>query len=111
MSPSTASYGPIGRLGRWTASHFKLVVLAWAVVAIGLARTPPGRARSRTGLILIGAAGLGLMGSAAFVNSVPLATLLTYGDAEPTATPTSLTLRRGCPPTPKNRSPVPVTES
>ena len=34
--PSTPSYGPIGRLGRWTATHFKLVAIAWAVLAIGL---------------------------------------------------------------------------
>ena len=36
MPSSTPSYGPIGRLGRWTASHFKLVAIAWAVLAIGL---------------------------------------------------------------------------
>ena len=34
--PSTHSYGPIGRLGRWTATHFKLVALAWVVIAVGL---------------------------------------------------------------------------
>jgi RND superfamily putative drug exporter len=34
--PLTHSYGPIGRLGRWTAGHFKLVAVAWAIVAIGL---------------------------------------------------------------------------
>jgi putative drug exporter of the RND superfamily len=34
--PSTHSYGPVGRLGRWTATHFKLVAIAWAVLAIGL---------------------------------------------------------------------------
>ena len=34
--PITHSYGPIGRLGRWTATHFKLVAIAWAVLAIGL---------------------------------------------------------------------------
>ena len=28
--------GPIGRLGRWTADHVRLVVVAWVVVAIGL---------------------------------------------------------------------------
>jgi len=28
--------GPIGRLGAWTASHVRLVVAAWAVVAVGL---------------------------------------------------------------------------
>ena len=34
--PSTHFYGPIGRLGRWTGTRFKLVAIAWAVVAIGL---------------------------------------------------------------------------
>jgi len=33
--------GPIGRLGRWTASHVQLVVVAWAVVAIGLGALAP----------------------------------------------------------------------
>ncbi len=32
----SATYGPIGRLGRWTAAHFRLVAIAWAVVAVGL---------------------------------------------------------------------------
>jgi RND superfamily putative drug exporter len=27
-------YGPLGRLGRYTATHFKLVVIAWVVVAV-----------------------------------------------------------------------------
>jgi RND superfamily putative drug exporter len=36
MTASTPFYGPIGRLGRWTATHFRLVALAWAIVAIGL---------------------------------------------------------------------------
>ncbi len=36
MPSPTPSYGPIGRLGRWTATHFKLVAVAWAVLAIGL---------------------------------------------------------------------------
>ena len=34
--PSTHSYGPVGRLGRWTATHFRIVAIAWAVIAIGL---------------------------------------------------------------------------
>ncbi len=29
-------YGPIGRLGRYTATHFRTVLMAWAVVAVGL---------------------------------------------------------------------------
>ncbi len=39
--PSTHSYGPIGRLGRWTATHFKIVAIAWAVIAIGLGAFAP----------------------------------------------------------------------
>ena len=27
--------GPVGRLGRWTATHFRVVLAAWALVAIG----------------------------------------------------------------------------
>ena len=34
--PPTPSYGPIGRLGRWTATHFRLVAIAWALLAVGL---------------------------------------------------------------------------
>ena len=30
------TYGPIGRLGGWTATHFKAVVIAWGVLALGL---------------------------------------------------------------------------
>lgn len=29
-------YGPIGRLGRYTATHFRVVAVAWLVVAVGL---------------------------------------------------------------------------
>ncbi len=28
--------GPIGRLGRWTATHFRAVVAAWILIAVGL---------------------------------------------------------------------------
>src|SRR5437588_12611030 len=28
--------GSIGRLGRWTATHFRAVVAAWVVIAVGL---------------------------------------------------------------------------
>jgi RND superfamily putative drug exporter len=31
-----SKYGPIGRLGGWTATHFRAVAIAWAVLAIGL---------------------------------------------------------------------------
>ena len=37
MSTSTPmQFGPIGRLGRWTASNFRLVAIAWAVLAVAL---------------------------------------------------------------------------
>ena len=29
-------FGPIGRLGRWTSTHFRLVAITWAVIAVGL---------------------------------------------------------------------------
>ena len=32
----TATYGPIGRLGRYTATHFRAVAIAWALVAVVL---------------------------------------------------------------------------
>jgi RND superfamily putative drug exporter len=31
-----AAVGPIGRLGAWTADHVRLVIVAWAVIAVGL---------------------------------------------------------------------------
>lgn len=33
--------GPIGRLGGWTASHFKVVAIAWAILAVGLGFLAP----------------------------------------------------------------------
>ena len=30
------SLGPIGRLGRYTATHFRLVLIAWLLIAVGL---------------------------------------------------------------------------
>jgi RND superfamily putative drug exporter len=33
--------GPVGRLGYWTATHFRAVVLAWVVVALGLGFLAP----------------------------------------------------------------------
>ncbi len=35
------NYGPIGRLGRYTATHFKLVALAWIVLALVLGAFAP----------------------------------------------------------------------
>jgi RND superfamily putative drug exporter len=37
----TASYGPIGRLGRYTATHFRVVAIAWLLVAVGLGFLAP----------------------------------------------------------------------
>jgi RND superfamily putative drug exporter len=34
-------HGPLGRLGAWTASHFRVVVIAWAVVAVALGAFAP----------------------------------------------------------------------
>src|SRR5512133_2237939 len=33
--------GAIGRLGRWTAGHFRIVAAAWVVVAVGLGVLAP----------------------------------------------------------------------
>ena len=33
--------GPIGRLGRWTATHFRAVAIAWAVILVGLGVLAP----------------------------------------------------------------------
>jgi putative drug exporter of the RND superfamily len=40
-SSARTSYGPVGRLGRWTATHFKLVALGWVIVAVGLGALAP----------------------------------------------------------------------
>jgi len=29
-------FGPIGRLGRWTSTHFRFIAITWAVIAVGL---------------------------------------------------------------------------
>ncbi|HEX5893709.1 MAG TPA: MMPL family transporter, partial [Solirubrobacterales bacterium] len=36
-----SNVGPIGRLGRYTATHFRTVILAWALVAVGLGFLAP----------------------------------------------------------------------
>lgn len=41
MSASSPAYGPIGRLGRYTATHFKVVTIAWIILAIGLGAFAP----------------------------------------------------------------------
>ncbi|MGN6472497.1 MAG: MMPL family transporter, partial [Mycobacteriales bacterium] len=39
--PRAVNVGPIGRLGRYTATHFRVVVVGWLVVAIGLGFLAP----------------------------------------------------------------------
>ena len=41
VHPHAAKVGPIGRLGRYTATHFRLVLAAWVVVALGLGFLAP----------------------------------------------------------------------
>ncbi|MGI8412914.1 MAG: hypothetical protein ACR2QA_10615 [Solirubrobacteraceae bacterium] len=36
-----SSVGPIGRLGRYTATHVRVIVIAWAVVAVALGALAP----------------------------------------------------------------------
>lgn len=39
--PHAINVGPVGRLGRWTATHFKLVLVAWVMIAVGLGAFAP----------------------------------------------------------------------
>jgi len=41
MSGPRLHVGAIGRLGRWTAGHFRIVAAAWVVVAVGLGVLAP----------------------------------------------------------------------
>ena len=41
--------GPVGRLGRWTATHVRVVVIAWALVAIGLGSMAPRAEKALSG--------------------------------------------------------------
>ncbi len=34
--PPAVNVGPIGRIGRYTATHFRVVLVGWLVVVIGL---------------------------------------------------------------------------
>ncbi len=36
-----SALGPIGRLGRWSATHARIVLIAWAVVVVGLGALAP----------------------------------------------------------------------
>jgi RND superfamily putative drug exporter len=37
----SATLGPIGRLGAWAAGHFRVVLVAWAVILVGLGALAP----------------------------------------------------------------------
>jgi RND superfamily putative drug exporter len=41
MSGPRLQVGAIGRLGGWTAGHFRIVAAAWVVVAVGLGVLAP----------------------------------------------------------------------
>ena len=41
--------GPLGRLGRWAATHRRKVVLAWVVVAVGLGVLAPRAEQALSG--------------------------------------------------------------
>jgi len=41
MSDAVTKVGPIGRLGRWSATHFKWVLGAWVIIALGLGFLAP----------------------------------------------------------------------
>jgi putative drug exporter of the RND superfamily len=41
--------GPIGRLGHWTATHFRVVLAAWIVVAVGLGVLAPSVEKALSG--------------------------------------------------------------
>src|SRR4051794_11342906 len=41
MSDRTVQLGAVGKLGRWTAGHFRIVAAAWVVVALGLGALAP----------------------------------------------------------------------
>jgi len=39
--PPVSAYGPLGRVGAWTAGHFKLVLLTWIAIALGFGAFAP----------------------------------------------------------------------
>ena len=39
--PARHGYGPLGRLGLWTSGHLRIVLIAWAVIAVGLGAFAP----------------------------------------------------------------------
>src|SRR4051794_23263947 len=49
MSADRLDVGVIGRLGRWTAGHFRIVAAAWVVVAVGLGVLAPRAEKALSG--------------------------------------------------------------
>src|SRR5215213_2645527 len=49
MSDRTAQLGAVGRLGRWTAGHFRIVAAVWVVVALGLGVLAPRAEKALSG--------------------------------------------------------------
>jgi hypothetical protein len=49
MTRDRRQVGPIGRLGRWTARHFRIVAAAWIVVAVGLGVFAPRAEQALSG--------------------------------------------------------------
>src|SRR4051812_48431858 len=49
QSPHRTHVGPIGRLGRWTAAHLRIVAAAWVVVAVGLGLLAPRAEKALSG--------------------------------------------------------------
>jgi RND superfamily putative drug exporter len=48
-APHRLNVGPVGRLGRWTAGHVRIVVAAWVVIAIGLGTLAPRAEKALSG--------------------------------------------------------------
>ena len=48
-APKGKSYGPLGRLGLWTGSHVRVVLLVWAFIALGLGMFAPRAETSLAG--------------------------------------------------------------
>ena len=48
-APQGKSYGPLGRVGLWTGSHVRVVLVAWAAVALGLGLFAPRAETSLAG--------------------------------------------------------------
>jgi RND superfamily putative drug exporter len=44
-----SAVGPIGRLGRWTTDHFRVVLIAWIVIAVGLGVFAPSAEHALSG--------------------------------------------------------------